>query len=132
MHILSGTHTETIKGATTITVTTGPYVHSVPANSAHRSAKNAHTIDSTAANVLVKAVTEIKLLVGASSITMEADGKITIQGSNVTIKGSESVNVNGGSIRSHADQEHEIKGAIVLSDGATTNTVRGGMVMLNP
>ncbi len=130
--IQAGSHTETIHKDTKITVTTGAYAHSVAANTASRTSKNKSTLQSTSADILVDAATEITIHVGASMIVMKSDGSISIQGKNIAINGSESVSISGGAVRSHADQEHEIKGSIVLSDGSATNTVKGGMVMLNP
>lgn len=154
---VDGTHTETIKGDTTITVTQGKLVHDVAAGTADyhvqgavtekfdatqsTTVKNAITIVSTAGpiavssdaqHVYINAATSIQLHVGASMIWMDSGGQINIQGVNVAINGSAAVTIKGGIVHSEAQSEHQTKGAVVLSDGSATNTVRGGMVMLNP
>jgi type VI secretion system secreted protein VgrG len=130
--INSGTHTETIKGDTKVTVTTGALTIVVAANSATYQSKTTTTMNSTDADVHVQAKTQIALDVGGSHLLMKADGTISLDAKNITIHGSESVSIKGNAIRSIADQEHETKGAITVSEGVTTNTVKGGMVMLNP
>ena len=128
----SGTYTETIKGDTKITVTTGALTIVVAANTATYQSKTTTAMSSTDADVHVQAKTQIALDVGGSHLLMKADGTISLDAKNITIYGSESVSIKGNAIRSIADQEHETKGAITVSEGVTTNTVKGGMVMLNP
>jgi type VI secretion system secreted protein VgrG len=130
--IQSGTHTETIKGDTKITITSGALSVAVSANTAAYTAQKTTHIESTSADLQGKAATEIHLVVGGSDLLMKSDGTVSIRCRNLTLTGSESVSISGGSIRSVAGQEHETKGAIVLSEGSVTNTVKGNMVMLNP
>ncbi len=132
IEVATGTHTETIKGDTKITITTGALTIAVTANTATYQSKATTTVNSTSADVHVQAKTQIALDVGGSHLLMKADGTISLDGKNITIHGSESVSIKGNAIRSIADQEHESKGAITVSEGVTTNTVKGGMVMLNP
>jgi type VI secretion system secreted protein VgrG len=146
--VQSGTHTETIKSDTTITVTSGKYEHCVQANTAHRSAKGTHTIDSTAANVLVQANTEVKLLVGASSLYMESDGTITLHGAKLHIDGTDSIELtapsvtvggktcldlqlSGKAICSMADTTNELHGATVTTNATETMNVIGSLVKIN-
>ncbi|HEX8200208.1 MAG TPA: phage baseplate assembly protein V, partial [Isosphaeraceae bacterium] len=145
---VDGTHTETIKKDTKITITEGTCKHDVAANTASYHVKGALTekyddtqtttvtkeiaITSESAHIYIHAATSIQLHVGGSKLWMAEDGRILLEGANIAIKGSESVSIKGGSIRSEADQEHEIKGAIVKSDGSAQNTVKGGVVLLNP
>jgi type VI secretion system secreted protein VgrG len=120
---VDGTHTETIKKDTSITVTEGKETNTV---------KQQIVITSQTAHIHVTAATEIKLEVGASTLLMKSDGSIKLKGVNIAIDGSESVNTHGASVTTKADMDHNTKGAIVVSEGTATNTVRGGMVMLNP
>lgn len=120
---VDGTHTETIKKDTTITVTDGKQTNTV---------KQEIVIASQTAYIHVTGSTEIQLEVGSSKLLMKSDGSISLTGANITIDGSESVTIHGASVTSKADADHNIKGAIVVSEGSATNTVKGAMVMLNP
>ena len=120
---VDGTHTETIKKNTTITVTEGNETNTV---------KQEIVITSQTAHVHIEACTEIQLHVGASKLLMKSDGKIELDGVDIAINGSSKVSVHGGEVASSADTTHSISGATVVSDGSATNTVKGGMVMLNP
>ncbi|MEO7242694.1 MAG: type VI secretion system tip protein TssI/VgrG [Variovorax sp.] len=154
---VDGTHTETIKGDTTIKVTVGKLVHDVLAGTADyhvqgaldekydatqttkikgnltiASTGGAISVSSDSQHIYIHAATSIQLHTGASKLWMAADGNISLEGVNVTISGSGGVFIKGGVVHSEAESEHQTKGAIVLSEGSATNTVRGGMVMLNP
>jgi type VI secretion system secreted protein VgrG len=120
---VDGTHTETIKKDTAITVTDGKETNTV---------KQQIDITSQTAFVHVTASTEIQLLVGASKLLMKSNGDIELTGVNITINGSSTVTVKGGIVHSEAVSENQTTGAIVLSEGSATNTIKGGMVMLNP
>lgn len=154
---VDGTHTETIKGNTTIKVSEGKLDHDVATGTADYHVTGAVTekydatqtttvkaaiaisstggpisVSSDSQHVYINAATSIQLHVGASMIWMDAGGQIKLQGVNVAIEGSAAVTIKGGIVHSEADSEHQTKGAVVLSDGSATNTVKGGMVMLNP
>ena len=120
---VDGTHTETIKKDTTITVTEGKEVNTV---------NKEIEITSQTSHIYMTASTEIKLEVGASKLLMKSDGKIELSGVNIAIDGSQKVRIHSAEITSEADAQHQTKGAIVVSEGSATNTVKGGMVMLNP
>jgi len=114
------------------------------------------TMDGAGGKIAVKATTEIKLTVGASSLTMGSDGTIKLEGKDVTVKGSASamvdggpqatvksvdtsikgtgsVNIAGATVTSKADTLNTIKGAAIMSDASAVNTIKGGAaVMLNP
>ncbi len=149
--------TEVIKNTTKITVTNGTYSHDVAANTATyhvkgalketyeasqdttvtgdltiKSTGGAISITSDTKKVLVKAATEIRLEVGASSINMKSNGDIEIKGTNITVNGAASVTLKSAIITSEATGQNMTKGAIVVSEGSATNTVKGGVVMLNP
>lgn len=153
---VDGTYTETIKGATKITITTGAYEHKVAASTAKyevqgdltetynakqdTTVKGNITIKSTTGQITVEAASQIELKTGASSILLKKDGTIEMKGIKVGIEGTGSVGVKGGAtvdiagnlITSEAKAVNTVKGNIVLSDGKASNTVKGGMVMLNP
>lgn len=112
---VDGTHTETIKKDTTITVTDGKILVTAQSSSIH-----------------MEAATEIQLHVGASTLLMKADGSIKLDGVNIAINGIEAVKTHGMMVSSEADLNHNIKGVLTMSEGSATNTVKGGMVMLNP
>ncbi|MBI1323330.1 DUF2345 domain-containing protein, partial [bacterium] len=69
------------------------------------SAKQAVELKSSTDAVNVTATTQVKLAVGAASITMKSDGTIQIQGVNITISGTK-IDVAGAAMTS-------IKGAMV-------------------
>src|SRR6516225_6033565 len=120
---VDGTHTETIKKDTTITVTEGKEVNTV---------NQQIEVTSQTAHIHLTASTQIKLEVGASKLLMKSDGSIELSGVNIAIDGSQKVRIHSMEITSEADVQHQTKGAIVVSEGTATNTVKGGMVMLNP
>ena len=76
-------------------------------------AKNAVTLQSTAASVLINAQSEIKLQCGSSSLSLKADGTIEIKGMNIKINGTASVAVDSAKIDSVAAAMHTIQGALV-------------------
>jgi type VI secretion system secreted protein VgrG len=144
----TGTHTETIKGNTSLTVVsgnhsvdvqTGTHTHHVKSDvienydaTQKTTVKNAIEVKSTSLSILLDAATEITLHTGASKLTMHSSGDISLEGVNITINGSSMVTVKSNIVHSEATAEHQTKGAIVMSEGSATNTVKGGMVMLNP
>ena len=145
---VDGTHTETVKKATSITITEGTYSHDVKAGTGTYHVKGAVvesyeatqattvkddiTIVSQSGKFHLTASTEIQLLVGSSKLLMKSDGSIELSGKAVTIKGADSVAISGAAITAKGDQSVDIEAPLVKSDGKTTNTVSGGMVMLNP
>jgi type VI secretion system secreted protein VgrG len=120
---VDGTHTETIKKDTTITVTEGKEVNTV---------NQQIEVTSQTAHIHLTASTQIKLEVGASKLLMKSDGSIELSGVNIAIDGSQKVRIHSMEIASEADVQHQTKGTIVVSEGTATNTVKGAMVMLNP
>jgi type VI secretion system secreted protein VgrG len=149
INVLEGTHTESIKGDTKITIESGTYQHDVAANTADYHVKGAVTevfddkqttavaneieITTKTAHIFLTGSTSIHLHVGDSQICMGSDGSIMIQGKHVQIIGSDKVEISGGEVISKADTMHEISGATVKSAATNTNTVSGATaVMLNP
>jgi type VI secretion system secreted protein VgrG len=102
--IQSGTHTETIKGDTKITVTTGSYVHTAAASTAHRSAKSTHTIDSTTANLQAFAATDITLHVGGSTVFLDSGGNVKIQSNTSVAIDSPKIDLGKHEINLHGDK----------------------------
>jgi type VI secretion system secreted protein VgrG len=144
---VDGTHTETVKKDTKITITDGTYSFDVAAGTATIHVKGAvkETFDATQstnvtsditidskATIHITAATDIQLQVGASTLLMKASGEIKLTGTNVAVDGSQQLNLHGGQLMSKADTNHSTEGAIVISNGSASNTVKGGMVMLNP
>ena len=145
---VDGTHTETIKKDTSITVSEGNFQHDVQKGTSFTHVKGAVTehfddsqetivkngihIASTAAHLYIQTATSIQLHVGDSTIWMDSGGQIAIRGNNIVIDGKESVSIHGGMVRSVADSTHETSGGNVKSEAKANNVVKGAMVMLNP
>jgi type VI secretion system secreted protein VgrG len=136
---VNGTHTETIKKDTSITVSEGDHSTTVSAGKQTNTVNKAIEVTSETAKISVTAATEILLEVGAASFQMKADGTIKLKGVNISIegvalaaKGSAKVAISGAIISSEAQALNSMKGAQVMSEGSATNIVKGGMVMLNP
>jgi len=145
---VDGTHTETVKGNTSITIAEGTFTHHVATGTSDTTVKgkvketylnaqetivtNGISITSSTAFLHVTAKTDIVLEVGASKIALYADGRIEIKGKSIAIHGADAVNISGLSIKEEATKDHSISGPIVKSSGSVSNTVSGAMVMLNP
>ena len=152
---IGGKHTETIAGNTTITVSGGNYSHDVAGGTAtiHVSGAVAETfdstlsttvsgkisLDSTGAEIAVSAATKISLVVGASSLKMDAGGTIELSGVNITINGVKialagdaetSMTVAASSVKC-TPAGTDIAGAKVTSVATTINEVKGATVKLN-
>ena len=118
--VQSGTHTETIKGDTKVSITTGAYTHYVAANQAQRVSKQSNVLASTDADVYVEAATSIQLHVGESTLWMEKGGKVEIKAKNIildaetiSLSGQTSVETVAGEVNTTAQATHTIKGALV-------------------
>jgi type VI secretion system secreted protein VgrG len=118
--VQSGTHTETIKGDTKVSITTGSYAHYVAANQAQRVSKQSNVLASTDADVYVEAATSIQLHVGESTLWMEKGGKVEIKAKNIildaetiSLSGQTSVETVAGEVNTTAQATHTIKGALV-------------------
>lgn len=144
---VDGTHTETIKGNTAITVSEGKYEHTVATgiatikvkdavtevfeNTQSTTVTNGITITSKTADMYVQTATKIDLHVGDSRVVMTSDGTITITGKNITVDGSETVTVkSGGSQIVLTPNDIKTKSALVevvgtskASMGVTSQTV---------
>ncbi len=122
--IQSGTHTETIKGDTTIRVTAGKLVHRVEANTAQYFVSGTVTenyndhqftnvnsdvsIKSLYSKIFLEAAMAIQLTAGASQITLDKNGTISIIGTNIKIVGNDSVNISGTQISISAGNDAKI------------------------
>ena len=102
---ITGNYTQTIKdGNVTREVSSGNEDHTLPSGD--------YSLDTTAGSIAITAGTEIKLSVGANSITIDMSG-ITISGTMVTVEGTASVDVASPMTTVSAD-------AILTLDGGTT------------
>jgi len=119
---VTGTHTETVKGATKITISQGTYAHDVAIGTADYKVKGdltetyltnqttkitgnqttivGKTISTTSSEseIVMTAKTKISLIVGSSSLVMDSTGKIQLLGTDILIKGSDKVTVDGDKI----------------------------------
>jgi type VI secretion system secreted protein VgrG len=92
---IDGTHTETVKGDTKITIATGKYEHAVATGTADYSVKGALTeyCDTTQDTTIKGDITitsatgDIVLHAGASQITLTNGGLIEILGKNIVVTG---------------------------------------------
>jgi type VI secretion system secreted protein VgrG len=148
INVLEGTHTETIKGNTTIKITAGNLDHDVASGTSKHHVKgkveelyddthdtlvkNGISITSATAHIYIHGCTSIQLHVGASQLWMDSGGGILLKGKHVQIVGSQKVEILGGEVISHADTNHETSGAAVKSAATGNNVVSGSVVMLNP
>jgi len=101
-------------------ITEGTYTHTVAAKTAERTSKGENLIRSSAANVQVEAATTIQLHVGASTFTMDKNGKVEIKANDIvldaktiSLSGQTSVETVGGQVNSTAQATNTIKGALV-------------------
>jgi type VI secretion system secreted protein VgrG len=120
IEVQSGTHTETIKGDTKVSIVSGSYVHFVAANQAQRVSKQSNVLASTDADVYVEAATSIQLHVGESTLWMEKGGnveikakKIVLDAETISLSGQTSIELVGGEVNATAQATHTIKGALV-------------------
>lgn len=122
--IQSGTHTETIKGDTTIRVTAGKLVHRIEANTADyfvaknvteifgdqqtTTVANAIAITSQKATISLQAAEAIQFTTGKSQMTLFKNGTISIVGEDISIVGNQTVKVGGKAITIQGGDETKI------------------------
>jgi type VI secretion system secreted protein VgrG len=109
----------------------------------HVKGKVEETFDDTLTTTVAN---EIKMVCGASSITMKKDGTIEITGVNIKINGSATIEERSARIGSAATGDNTIAGArvevsgsasvrvtgaLIDSEAAGANTVKGALVKLN-
>lgn len=155
-------HTETIAAATTITVSGGPYSLDVAGgtSTAHVSGAVKENYDATQdttvagkitiasrAAIDISAATQIKLHVGAASLTLNASGTIFINGTAVEITGTESVAASAPMVEATGTQRATlgvsgqvvscdpgkvgIAGAMINVSASGINSISGGLVKVN-
>jgi type VI secretion system secreted protein VgrG len=145
--INSGTHTETIKGDTKVTVVSGSYVHSVAANTADRISKQTSTLISTAANVYVDAATNIQLHVGNSMLWMDSGGHIHLKATRITLEGSANIELMAPTIEAVGKDKVQagvggqtvtcdpakvtVSGSSINSSASGVHEITGGVVKIN-
>jgi type VI secretion system secreted protein VgrG len=129
---VDATHTETVKGDTSVTILKGQYSHDVQTgtatyhvkddltehydNNQKTTVQNNITIESLAGEILVEAAKKITLHTGRSKITMEAGGKITIDGVNIVVTGSTDIQESAPTVEISGTQK------TVIGVGAQTVT----------
>ena len=119
--VVTHDYNETVKtGNRKTDITEGTYTHTVAAKTAERTSKGENLIRSSAANVQVEAATTIQLHVGASTFTMDKNGKVEIKANDIvldaktiSLSGQTSVETVGGQVNSTAQATNTIKGALV-------------------
>jgi type VI secretion system secreted protein VgrG len=144
----TGTHTETIKGDTSITVTTGAYLLDVAANTYthHVNGKVTETYDdeqetTVASNITIQsldaiitvdAAEQILLNCGASMVQLIKDGTINISGKKITITGTEETSMGVGSQNMVCDKTKVVtSGANITAKAEGTHEVMGMPVKIN-
>ncbi len=145
---MNGTHTETIKGATKVTISKGTDDHDVQTGVAtyHVTAalnenyddtqtttvKNQIAMSSTAANIDISAKTTIKLSVGASSILIKDDGTITISAKKIATSGEAETKIGVGNQNMTCDTSKVgVSGAAINSSATGTHEITGAVVKIN-
>jgi type VI secretion system secreted protein VgrG len=154
INIDAGTHTEKIKGATTITIVTGPYkldvqtgthTHHVKANVIEN--YDADQTTTVAHNVKIDGGDKITLISGESSMVMEKNGKITIKCKNlmvtgdvdikasapkVEITGGDEAKVGVGNQQMTCDKTKvNVSGAAINSSAVGMHEITGALVKIN-
>ncbi len=120
---VSGTHTETIKKDTKITISEGKYEHIVAANTASYEVKGAVTEKflasqdtkvtgmitiSSGKGIEVTATNHIQLKSGASTLFMSSDGTIKISGKSITLIGDADIKTSAPKVETSGKQEVKI------------------------
>jgi type VI secretion system secreted protein VgrG len=150
----TGTHTEKIKGATSITIVTGPYKLDVQTGT-HTHHVKADVIENYDANQTTTVAHKVKLdggdqitfVSGASSITMTKDGKISIQCKNLTVTGDVDIKASAPKVEITGGDEAKIgvgnqqmtcdkakvnvSGAAINSSAVGTHEIAGALVKIN-
>ncbi|MGH9896667.1 MAG: type VI secretion system Vgr family protein, partial [bacterium] len=115
INVDTGTHTETIKGATTITIVTGPYKLDVQTSTHTHHVKgnvtenyDASQTTTVAKEVKIDGGDKITFISGASSITLQKDGKITVQCKNLMITGDADIKASAPKVEITGGDEAKI------------------------
>jgi type VI secretion system secreted protein VgrG len=146
---VDGTHTETVKGDTSIEVKEGKYTHKVTANTADYTVQGALTetynttqkttvakqIDITSSNShihLVADADEITLKSGLSQLVMKNDGTIVLSGKTITIVGTQDVTsrVSTQSVTCNPQMVHS-QGAKINSTAVGLHEISGALIKIN-
>ena len=145
---VDGTHTETIKKATTITISEGPYkldvkanthTHHVNGNVTELYDKNQEThvsnnilIQSGNAMITIDAKTEIVLHCGLSRLSMKQDGTISLTGENISISGNQQTMIGVASQTVTCDNgKVTTSGAGITSTAVGVHEISGALIKIN-
>jgi len=150
----TGTHTEKIKGDTTITIVSGAYKLDVQGNTHTHHVKgdvnetfDANQTTKVAHNIMIDGGDKITIMSGASSITLEKGGTITVQCKNlkmigdVDIKASApKIEISGGdevkvgvspNLTTYDKQKVNVAGAAINSSAVGMHEITGAVVKIN-
>jgi len=143
----TGTHTETIKQNTSITITDGSYGHDVQKGTAQYHVKGAvteiyeDTQDTTVtktikidgkANILIQAADEIRLQVGGHFISITKDGQITISSDKIAATAKTEAKMGVGNQNVTFDtQQVATSGAAINSSAKGKHEITGAVVKIN-
>ena len=144
---VDGTHDEKIKKDTTIKIIEGKFDHDVVANTATYHVKGAVketyedtqsttvtktvTIDGKA-NILVQAVDEIKLQVGAHFISINKNGQITLSSDKILATGGTEAKMGVGNQNVTCDkQKVATSGAAINASAVGMHEITGALVKIN-
>ncbi|MEO7985611.1 MAG: type VI secretion system tip protein TssI/VgrG [Gemmatimonadales bacterium] len=150
----TGTHTEKIKGATSITIVTGPYkldvqtgthTHHVKANVIEN--YDADQTTTVAHKIKIDGGDEIMLVSGASSITLKKDGKISIHCKNLSVIGDADIKASAPKVEISGGDEAKVgvdsqnvvfnkqkvatSGAAINSSAVGMHEITGALVKIN-
>ena len=145
---VEGTHTETVTNDTSITVTDGNFTHDVASGTATyhvakdineiydgnqiTSVKNSVQIQSTDADIVLAAKTQLMLVCGQSSIVLKHDGTIEISGTEITLSATSKTTMGVGNQNVTCDTgQVATSGASITSSAVGKHTISGGLIMIN-
>ena len=145
---VDGTHTETIKKDTVITITEGPFTLDVQANTHTHHVKqnvfewydadqqtvvqNNISTQAVTGQIYIDAKTQIILHCGQSLLVMKADGTIELSGVKINISGSEEVRAGVGNQNTVFNRSRvETSGAAINTSAVGMHEISGALIKIN-
>ncbi|HEY0779262.1 MAG TPA: type VI secretion system tip protein TssI/VgrG, partial [Gemmatirosa sp.] len=160
---VKGKHTEDVTGDTAISITTGNYKHTVATGTGTFAVTGAVketygatqdttvagkiSISSTGSEIAITAATKLSIVVGAATLTMNADGSIALNGKKLEIIGDTDIKVSaptlavtGGTKASLGVGNQQItcdtakvnvSGAAINASAIGTHEITGALVKIN-